>query len=441
MSQKLAKYICGTTYDSLPEEVRQKAVLCINDYIGCIYAGTRLPMHKKLVKMARESFSSGNTPIVGSNLKTDPVTAAFVNGATASNPALDDMYAPGIYHPGVTAVTAALSIAGIKKISGKEFITAVVLAYEIACRIAQAAGSSHYKLWHISSTVGCYNAATAASKLLGCTEEETVYALGLAGTQAGGSQECSGNDAQFLHLGFASRSGVLAALLAKNGLTGARQILEGSSGFFAATTDLKGNINGVFTDLGERYMVLENTFKAYPCCGHIFSCIDGGLILKKRHGISPEDILSIDVGAYQTALNNSGNLDPKNIQEAQFSIAYVVAVALVEGEFSLRHYDNWPPSPEVVNTLKKVKLYLDKEADERFPALRGATVTVHTKEGSFTEVRQFRKGDPQWPLTPEEVKDKFRMLMSYTKTPEEIQKVEKTLENFVLLEDVMQVIA
>jgi len=440
LSQKLAQYICETTYDALPEEVRKKAVSCISDYIGCIYAGTTLPIHKELTNMLREDFPTGKVPVVGSDLKTDPVTAALVNGATASNMALDDIYSAGIYHPAVTAVTAAISIAGKKKITGKEFITAVVLGYEITMRMSAACNPSHYKHWHTSSTVGSYCAAIVASKLLRCTEEETVCALGLAGTQAGGSQECLGNDAQFLHLGFAARNGVLAALMAKRGLTGARRILEGAAGFFAAMSTFKGNIHDVFADLGKQYLILINSFKMYPCCGHIFAVIDGGLILKQKHNFHPDDILSVEVGTYQTALNNSGNPNPQNVQEAQFSIAYVVAAALVQGKFGIRQYENWPPSPEIANMLKKVKIYRDQEAEDRFPAARGATVTVHTKDGAFTEVRKLRKGDPEWALTQEEISEKFRTLMSYAKASEEIQKTEKALEKFAELDDAIQII-
>ena len=440
LSQILAQFICKTTYDTLPEEVRARAISCINDYIGCIYAGTTLPIHKNLAQMVKDNFPSGKVRIVGSDLKTDPVTAALVNGATASSMALDDTHKAGIYHPSVTAVTAALAIADIKKVSGKEFITAVVLGYEIPIRMAMAMSPTHYKYWHTSSTVGCFSTAITAAKLLGCTEEEIVYALGLAGTQAGGLQECVGNDAQFLHLGFASRSGVLAAFMAKNGLTGGKRILEGKAGIFAAATDFEGDIPGIFADLGSKYLILENSFKMYPCCGHIFSCIDGGLILREKHGFSPDDIISVDVGTYQTALTNSGNPDPKNVQEAQFSIAYVVAVALVNGKFGIRQYDTWPPSPEIIETMKKVKLYHDEEAESRFPASRCATVTVHTKNGSFTEARKFRKGDPEWALTQEEITEKFRALMSYVKTPEDIDKVEKAIGNLTQLDDASQII-
>ena len=440
LSQGLAQFICNTTYDTLSEEVRARAVSCITDYIGCIYSGTTLPMHKRLINFVKDNFTTGNVPIVGSDLKVDPVTAAFVNGATASNMALDDIHKAGIYHPSVTAVTAALAISGNKKVSGKEFVTAVVLGYEISIRLSVACNPSHYKHWHTSSTIGCYCAAVVASKLLGCTEEETICALGLAGTQAGGSQECIGNDAQFLHLGFAARSGVLAALLAKNGLTGGGRIIDGPAGFFAAMTAFDGDIFEIFADLGKRYIILETTFKVYPCCGHIFACIDGGLILREKYGISPADIISVDVGAYQTALSNSGNPDPQNVQEAQFSIAYVVAAALANGKFTLRQYDEWPPSKEISELIKKVNLYLDQDAEDGFPAARGATVTVHTTKGSFTEVRKFRKGDPEWPLTQDEIIGKFRELMAYVKTEDEISSMESLLRGFVELEDVIKII-
>jgi len=279
-----------------------------------------------------------------------------------------------------------------------------------------------------------------ASKLLKCTEQETICALGLAGTQAGGSQECIGNDAQFLHLGFAARNGVSAALLANNGLTGSDNIIDGPAGFFAAMTSFDGNIFDIFADFGKRYYILENTFKVYPCCGHTFACIDGGLILREKYNISPEEIILIEVGTYQTALSNSAHPDPQNVQDAQFSIAYSVAVALANGKFTIRQYDDWPPSQEIVELIKKVTLHHDQNAEDCFPASRGATVTVHTKNGSFTEIRKFRKGDPEWPLTKDEIIDKFRELMAYVKTENEIRDIEESLRGFAKLEDAIEII-
>ena len=442
LSEKIAKYICNTDYESLPAEVREKAVLCISDYLGCILAGTTLPIHEKLVKMIKEDFpAAGKSKIVGTDFMTDPVTAAFVNGATASSMALDDMFKSGIYHPAVISVTAALAIAGKKKVTGKEFITAVVLGYEISNRISGACNPSHYKYWHTSATVGCFCAAVTAAKLLNCTEQETVWALGLAGTQAAGTQECNGNSAQFLHLGFASRSGVLAALLAKNGLDGAGHILEGKAGFFAAMTEYEGDVASIYDDLGVRYTILENTFKLYPCCGHTFACIDGGLLVMQKNNLRHKDIEKVEVGTYSVALSNSGNPDPKNVQEAQFSIPYCVASAIVKGDFNIKEFDTWPPSKDISDMMRKITTYRDETAEKRFPADRGATVTVHTKDAAYTEVREFRKGDPEWPLTKEEVFNKFRILAGSVKTSEEIAKIEKLLDHFPLLTDAAEIIA
>ena len=440
LSETISKYICSTDYDALPAEVRDKTVLCICDYLGCIYASTTLELHKILLELAKEDFPRGTSQIVGSEIKVDPVMAAFVNGVTASLIVLDDMFKAGIYHPAVITVTSALAIAGKKKVTGKEFITAIVLGYEISNRLSEACNPSHYKYWHTSGTVGCFGAAVTAAKLLNCTEEETVWAIGNAGTQAAGSQECNGNAAQNLHLGLASRSGVLAALMAKKGIDGPKHILEGPAGFFAAMTEFDGDLKSIFADLGTRYTIMENTFKYYPTCGHTFASIDGGLLVMKNNNLSYEDIIQIDVGTYQTALTNSGNPDPQNIQEAQFSIPYCVSSAIVKGEFTINEFNTWPPSDEIKNMIKKVRTYHDEESETMFPKARGAKVTVHTKNGSFTEFRKFRKGDPEWSLTKEEVVGKFRALAGYSKTPGEISKIEEMLEMFPELQDVTDII-
>ena len=440
VSQAVARYVHEMTFDLLPNKVQEKAVACICDYLGCLYSGTSLPLHSQLLKVAEEDFPNGKSRIVGTDRYTDPVNAAFINGAIASAMALDDMYKVGIYHPSVTSVTAALAIAGKKKVTGKEFVTAVVMGYEISNRISKACNPSHYKHFHTSATVGCFCAAMTAAKLLECTQEQIVWALGLAGAQAGGLQECNKNSAQFLHLGFAARSGVLAALLAKQNIDGPARILEGDAGFFKAMTKSEANIEELFSDLGKDYTILENSVKAYPCCGNLFAIIDAALILRERHAIKAEDVLAIEIGTYQVAILNSGNPDPKNVLEAQFSMAYGAASALAKGEFGVREYEKWPPSREIADLIPKVSLYVEEEAERQFPANRGCTMTIRTKEGNFTEVRRFRKGDPEWPLTKDELFAKFRTLMSYVKSPEEIKSMERALDDFLNLQDVAEML-
>src|SRR5439155_10325242 len=219
-------------------------------------------------------------------------------------------------------------------------------------------------------------------------------------TFAAGLQQAFRSDAMSkpLHAGRAAEAGVLAALLAARGVTGADDMFEGERGFGRAMSgacDWSKAVDG----LGSRYNIKAMTVKNHGCCGHTFAAIDGALVLRARHALVPLGIDRVEVETYQTALDVTGNFEPATEFEAKFSLPYVVSSALVHGSVRL---DAFTPErladPRVRRLMRRFELRVDPRIEADFPARRAARVVIHTTDHRRLEFFQpTRKGDPDLP--------------------------------------------
>ena len=436
VSERLAEYILNEKYDSLPNEVRSIAITALYNYMGCILAGTAEPVSQIVRQMVEHSVSHGACRLFGIGNTADPMSAALFNGTAANAIGFDDMYAGGIFHPGTGAITGALTAAQLTKATGKELLEAIVVGYEIADRVARMVNPSQYRHWHTACTAGVFGAMASAGKLLKLNRNQLINAFGLAGTQACGLQECSDNMAIRLHHGIAARNGLTAVLLAKEGFDGPKQIFEGRGGYVAATSDFDGDIMTQFDDLGRKYLIRETTFKFYPCCGHIHACIDGAIFALEKSGFCVKDIQKIKVGTYRTAAENDSNPSPQSIGQAKFSIEYCVAVGLLFRKVTMEQFEKWPPENAILDLMKKVSVYTDPQIEENFArGKRGAVVTLVTDNGTYTETRLSRRGDPDCPLSKEDILSKFEGLVSPVLSLERMEALKELLDHILDLED------
>lgn len=437
LSKQIEHFVSALNYDDLPEKVRETAILCVYNYIGCAYGGNQENVSCVTRSIIPEFFSEGKCHVFGTTLMTDPVTAAMVNGTTASSISFDDIFKAGTFHPGISAITAALTVADLVKPTGKQLIAAIVAAYEVANRISLCCGKAHYKYWHTAATVGSFCAAVAAAKLLKLEGEAFISALGTAGTQTAGLQECAGNMAQRLHLGLACRNGVLAALLAKQGFYGPQHILDGDKGFLAAMTDCSADTENIFGDLGSRYTILDTTFKLYPCCGFINACVDAAIQVSRRNNLSWKNIEKVRVGTYQIAIDHSGNPNPQNCEEAKFSIAYCVSTGFIRDGLALSDFQEWPPHEDILDLMKKVEVYKDDICESNYPlGKRGSVISVTMDDGATYDLACYdRKGDPEYPPTMEELETKFTNLVGMVLSEEDTKHLADLIKQLPELED------
>ncbi len=413
---KFADYAVATRTVALPAEVMHAAKRCAIDWFAATIAGGMLPPASLLVAALEEDLDRGEAVLVPSGRRTSVRTAALINGSAAHTVEFDDIFRDAIYHPGAPVIAAALAAGQSRHTSGDQFLRGVIAGYEISTRIGVAVTPAHYEYWHTTGTVGTFGAAVAAAMILGLDSACAAHALANAGTMAAALQQAFRSDAMSkpLHAGRAAETGVLVALAAEQGVTGAKDILEGPRGFGAAMSK-DADWYGAFADLSARarYNITHMTQKNHGCCGHTFAAVDGIIALRQQHKLSAANVKRITVATYAKALEITGNLKPRTAFEAKFSLPYCVAVALLTGQVRL---DAFSPErladPQVREVMKHVELSVDSQLEAAFPRQRAAIVEIEITDGNvYRHHSPTRKGDPDNPLTDEELSAKYRELV------------------------------
>lgn len=416
LSSKLADFIKGVRYEDLPPETIRLARLALLDWLGSALRGGR---EKPAVMALRVLGAQGGSPqatLLPAGEKSSALAVALGNGIASHILELDDVHRGAIVHCGAVVMPAALATAEMLHASGRKLIEAIVAGYEVAIRIGEAVSPSHYYYWHNTGTCGTFGACAAAGKLLGLDAEQLVWALGNAGTQAAGLWEFlrDGAMSKHLHPGKAAQNGLLAALLAKEGFTGATEILEGQKGFFRAMVP-EVNLAPITDSLGKPpYRIEGNSFKIHSSCRHTHPAIDIVLDLTTRHHLIPAQVAEIEVRTYRPALDITDNPDPQTIYAAKFSLPFCVALALAKGSCGLEDFSEANlRDPEIRNLMGRVRLVVDERLDSQHPAKWPATVAVTMTSGEVHQGRtDFPLGDPENPADEAMLVAKFRLLAS-----------------------------
>lgn len=414
LSEKLANFIVQTKYEDLPADVVAFTKDCILDWLGSAIAGASKPPVRMMHEFAVEQGGLPQATLITGG-KTSVVQASFVNGGASHIVEQDDIHKASIVHAATVVIPAALAIAEWKKKSGRDFIAAVAIGYDVCFRVGEAVSPSHYYYWHNTATCGTFGAVAAAAKLLDLNTEQIVHALGNAGTQAAGLWEfiTDGANSKQLHTGKAAMNGVLAALLAEKGFTGPRKILEGERGFFKAMSTAYDE-SKITNRLGEVYKIVENSFKIHASCRHTHQAVDMILDLRENEGIQPQDVDSVSVGIYASGIQVAGNPDPKTVYAAKFSNEFCTALALYRGSAGLNDFTESTLWNEDIRALmSKMYVYVDAEMEQAYPDKWAAKMTVKLKDGrELTRSLNYPKGDPENPVTTEELVLKFKQLAS-----------------------------
>ena len=343
----------------------------------------------------------------------EPVNSArksFVLGAAAAVLEMDAMHRESSVHAGTMVVPAAMAWCDGKKVSGRQFLAAILKGSEAAFRVGRAAGPSHYKIYQNSATCGPYGAAMAVSLLLDLDKAQTTHALGNAGTRSSGLWEFreTGAMTKQLHAGAAAEAGLVAAQLARHGFTGPLKILEGNRGFFRAACP-DANPAAVLRGPDEAWGLGGSSIKPWPSSRHTHPAIDAALGLADKVG--GRTIGAIDIDTYQTALDLCGNGKPGSPHQAKSSLQYCVTAALRDGRVDLDSF-----KPEAFNRHRELAAQAKARAAEpyisAFPQAWGATVKVTFDDGSVElSHRRHVKGDPEAPMTQAELKGKAKTLL------------------------------
>jgi 2-methylcitrate dehydratase PrpD len=398
VTRELADVLATTTWKDLPAETKEHT--------------------RRAEQVALRLGTSAEARLFGAG-RASAAAAAFANGVASHILELDDIHRGSTVHGAAPIVPAALAVAEREHASGAMFLTAVTVGYEAAFRIGEAVNPSHYRFWHPTGTVATFGAAAAAGILVGLTPDEMVHALGSAGTQAAGLWEFNADGAmsKHLHPGKAAMNGVIAADLAKAGFTGASRILEGERGFFHAMS-AGSDATRVTHRLGTAWKIGENGYKLHACCGHTHSAVDVAIALQARQGWSQADVLAgiaaIDVETYGPGYEIVRESNPRTPYQGKFSMAYCVAVALLEGRAGLEQFsaERFGPDgvrdPSIASLLRRTRVIVADDLTARYPAAWPARVRLTLRDGShLCEASDFPRGNPENPVDTRALEQKL----------------------------------
>lgn len=443
-TKKLAQYITELKYEDLTPGAIEMAKKCLLDFLGCCIGGSKERPAEIINQVLRtENIANGNVTVLCSMpYKTSVFNAALCNGTAAHALDMDDVVNSCYGHPGPVVIPAALAVAENIGASGEDLITAIVAGYEVMVRIAESVLPDSYFYWHTTSTSGTFGAAAAAGKLLKLSIEEMIHCFGTAGTQASGLFEflVDGANSKTLHAGKAAFNGVLSAYLSKQGFTGALRILEGEKGFCHAMMK-EPRLECITENMGGSFKIEATSFKPYACCRWIHALINGALLLREEYGINTDEIRSICLGAYPTALNITDNMDPKTVYGCKFSMQYCVAAALMLGKVGTEEFSQENINEERIRRLMSITITKEVKVSDDAAEVNYSEIDIEMQDGKrHQKVIHYAFGDPKNPMSFDDMCLKFNnlagsifrekqreALISFSGTIEEVTNVAEVL--------------
>jgi 2-methylcitrate dehydratase PrpD len=438
LTRQLAAFCHNLRYEALPSAVIDRAKYFFLDYLGVAVRGSLADSSQPLYRMAAGLAAPGPGTMLGRQERIAFPYAALANGTAAHSLELDDTHQGGSIHLGVSIFSAALATAEQTEASGKEFIAAVVAGFETAARLAMAVKpKEHYtRGFHPTATCGTFGAAVSAAKLLGLDESQLLSALGIAGSQAAGSMEflTDGAWTKRLHPGWAAFSGIHAALLAREGFVGPATIVEGKDGFLKAYS-LHPDPGKVTEGLGTDFQILQTAVKPHACCRYTQAPIDAVLTVAKEHNLQPPQVERVTIGMLETGIPvicepTERKRHPLNVVDAQFSLPFGVAVALLRRRAGLEEFTlSMLHDPLIQELMSKVGYARDPQLEKNYPKEWPAWARVLLKDGREVSAQvRFPKGDPENPLSWDELSEKYRSLAGAVWVRERVERVQGAVQ-------------
>ncbi|WP_029001002.1 MmgE/PrpD family protein [Azohydromonas australica] len=425
----LARFAARIDASRLDDTVVKAVKTNILDTLSCALAGSSAKAISEIRGLVEEWAGTPQADMFVFGGRFPAHHAAFVNGGMSHARDYDDTHDAAILHAGVTAVPAAIAAGQLRGgLSGAELVAAVAAGLEVTCRLGIATEVDIVESGFIyTSLLGYFGATAAAGRALGLDEAQMLNAFGIVYSSVAGNHQVT-RDASLmkrLQPGLAAQAAVLAVQLAQRGIRGAQHVFEGADGFIRVY--LHGRVDPAIVrkDLGQRFELLNLSYKPYPCCRDTHAAVDAALKLRTKTQRSPDDIESIRVGVtgpgYQmVCVPEQVRLAPRTIVEAQFSIPYTVAAAWVDGQLGMKHFsDEGLQRTDILALAKRVQPYVDDEIDRdwhRF--VTPARMIVRFRDGTTVEERiDYPKGHPNNPMSDAEFAAKSADCATFTARP------------------------
>ncbi len=405
----LARFVQQSQSGRLPPRLVHEAKRAVLNWFGCAIGASRHDTVSRAIAALSPFFGQPQATVLGRPERPDMLHAALMNGITSHTFDFDDTHLKTVIHPAGPVASALMALAEYHPgpISGLEFLHAFILGVEVECRIGNAVYPSHYDVgWHITGTAGVFGAAAAAGKLLGLSERQLVWALGIAATQSCGLREMFGSMCKPLHPGLAAKNGLSAALLAAQDFTSSEQGIEGKRGFANVLATAR-DFGQITEGLGETWELLENTYKPFACGIVIHPVIDACIQLRAQHPLSPARIREVRLRVHPLVLELTGKTAPRVGLEGKFSVFHSAAVAIIDGAGGEEQYaDGKVADAEVIALRDKVSALVDPSIKED-----AAHVEIVLDDGSvLTKHVEHAIGSLARPMSDADLEEKFSRL-------------------------------
>jgi 2-methylcitrate dehydratase PrpD len=433
---QLGEFVAGLEYSALRPDVVQTAKLCILDTLGVGLFASQTAWTAMVGRVGIASRGADESVIWGHGVKVPAEYAALVNGVAAHGIEMDDRKPSLGLHPGCQVIPSAIALGEKVHIDGKHLISAITAGYEVVFRVGRAVPRPRRGI-NSAAHKGVWGSVASSCKVLRLDKKQTLSAFGIAGFMAAGISEYAedGSTSMIKRLmgGWPSHSGVMAALLAGQGLTGPGAILEDKWGYCAIVAgDQEPRLGELTKGLGESFQILEREIKPYAAWGGSHLCIDAVNLLKDQHQVSPENIEQVTVLCASRLYENRQIRSPQSIMAGQMSMPFITSLAFF---YDLRDPDIWRDEilsePRILELLDHVECRVDDEIERRWRATGGqgeVKVVARLKNGVEKSVTvAHSKGTSENPLTDSEIREKFRLLAGRRLSPERCEKVADTV--------------
>jgi 2-methylcitrate dehydratase PrpD len=407
-TKRIAQYALSVKYEDLPEKIVNECLRAFVNFAGVTTGSCRHEAVDISIKSLGPVSKSNQATILGRKERFDILNAAFINGVSSHVFDFDDTHLVTNVHAAGPIASALLAYAEYRPVSGREFLTSFYLGIEMSIRLSNALHPGHAGIgWHVSGTTPTIGAALAVGRLMGLTEQQMIWAIGLAASQPVGFRESFGSMNKSFNPGRAASGGLFSALLAKNNFTSSNQTIESRIGW-ANSLSLTRDYQEMLGDLGVRFETALDTYKPFACGIVIHPAIDAAIQLRNEFRLQPEQIKSILYKGNPMVLELTGKKQPQTGLEGKFSVYHSVAVALLNGKAGEKEYsDQIVLDPKTIAIRNKIEVIVDTNIPKK-----SGDMTIILNDGRV--LHQFVEnavGSVEKPMTNAQLNEKFHDLV------------------------------
>jgi len=446
IAETFAEYFVGLKYNDIPDNVIKMTKIFIIDVIACAVRARGEKQVKAVVEVMQAQGGNQDSSVIASGFKTSPMFAAFINGTMGHVYDFDDDHREGTMHPSVAVFPAVFALGEKHRVNGKQFLTALISGLEVMIRTGEAfLGKSYYQGFHPTGTCGVFGSAMGSSLILKLNSQQITWALGLAGSFSAGTLEWSteGSMQKPIQAGQPAMSGVLSSSLAQQNFIGARTIFDGPMGFIRAHSHKDVyDYNRMTVNLGKKWEMKDTSIKVHACCRFNGPIADCAIDLYKQ-GVRAENVDKIVVKTCSFTVQGltqprDRKWEPKTHVDAQFSLPYTTAVAICRNRTGIDEFKKETfTDPEILRIAAKVTAEIDPEADKVYPKYYPATIIATLKDGTaLTAHVDYPKGDPENPVSFDEIEVKFNQLTERYMDASKRNKIIESVKTIEQLNDI-----